>query len=316
MTVRGADAPGMTRWEAFLPAEVSTRMWNAVDALASTYCRNTAGLAVDAARADALADLVLANSTVRTTAELLVPVLPSAADGSAPTTWMVAGPVEDTHVGTLLPKTVAALLADPDVLVRLSRLDPDGGVVQDARSYRPSAALRRRVRSRDRTCRFPGCNTPAARCDLDHVVPYPHGPTDETNLMCVCRTHHLFKHHGGWRSRLSLDGTVTWRAPDGRTYLTRPGTRHLVDDLLKVTGDGACGDPQVRRSGPSLAQLVVEEPGGPHGQSSTWTFRNLRRTGRCCLSPTGRRGPSRTGQRGPSPTRGIGRAGRHRGGRA
>jgi hypothetical protein len=53
-------------------------MWGAVDVLAANYCRGTAVLAMDAARTDALADLVLGNSTITTTIELVVPALPLA----------------------------------------------------------------------------------------------------------------------------------------------------------------------------------------------------------------------------------------------
>ena len=34
--------------------------------------------------------------------------------------------------------------------------------------YRPSAALSEFIRWRDLTCRFPGCDAPAERCDIDH----------------------------------------------------------------------------------------------------------------------------------------------------
>jgi hypothetical protein len=53
--------------------------------------------------------------------------------------------------------------------------------------YRPSIASQRFVRSRDLTCRFPGCDEPAERCDLDHTIPYPMGRTHPSNLKCLCR---------------------------------------------------------------------------------------------------------------------------------
>jgi hypothetical protein len=43
--------------------------------------------------------------------------------------------------------------------------------------YRPSAATAEFVRWRDLTCRWPGCDAPVERCDIDHTVPYPFGPT-------------------------------------------------------------------------------------------------------------------------------------------
>src|SRR2546430_2463192 len=41
--------------------------------------------------------------------------------------------------------------------------------------HKPSdtSGLARFVRCRDMTCRFPGCDEPADRCDVDHTIPYP-----------------------------------------------------------------------------------------------------------------------------------------------
>ncbi|MDY6996217.1 MAG: DUF222 domain-containing protein [Actinomycetota bacterium] len=95
--------------------------------------------------------------------------------------------------------------------------------------YRPSTRLAEFIRARDLFCRFPGCDVPAERCDIDHVTPWPAGPTHPSNLHCKCRTHHLMKTFyggpGGWRDVQCPDGTVIWTAPDGRSYMTRPGSR-------------------------------------------------------------------------------------------
>jgi hypothetical protein len=61
-------------------------------------------------------------------------------------------------------------------------------------NYVPSQALTDFVRCRDLTCRFPGCDRPAVRCDVDHTIPHAHGgPTHASNLKCLCRLHHLIK---------------------------------------------------------------------------------------------------------------------------
>ena len=62
----------------------------------------------------------------------------------------------------------------------------------------------------------------AQRCDLDHVVRYPDGSTSEDNVVCLCRTHHGFKHHAGWILVMDAHGVCTWLAPTGRSYVTRP----------------------------------------------------------------------------------------------
>jgi hypothetical protein len=53
------------------------------------------------------------------------------------------------------------------------------------------------------TCQGPGCMVPAERCDIDHRVPYPNGPTRGDNLGPLCRRHHTYKGHGilHWTTR-------------------------------------------------------------------------------------------------------------------
>ena len=97
---------------------------------------------------------------------------------------------------------------------------------QDPTIYRPGAATARAVRSRDGTCRFPGCATAAKRCQLDHVIRHPDGPTSVPNLQSLCATHHGFKHHAGWRVEMDPLGVCKWTAPDGRTHTTWPLDRH------------------------------------------------------------------------------------------
>jgi hypothetical protein len=142
--------------------------------------------------------------------------------------WFVCAHTEVPLLGSLLPTDVVALLTDPDVTIRLARSDSVTGAIgwQDPRSYRPGAATARAVRSRDGTCRFPGCATAAKRCQLDHVLRHPDGPTTVTNLQSLCATHHGFKHHAGWQVQMDERGVCTWTAPDGRTHTTWPLDRH------------------------------------------------------------------------------------------
>jgi len=90
--------------------------------------------------------------------------------------------------------------------------------------YRPSAAQRRFLRTRDRTCRHPGCANRAGWADLDHVVPHARGgPTDCANLCCLCRRHHRLKTHArGWRFVMTADGMLSVTTPGGITRTTRP----------------------------------------------------------------------------------------------
>ena len=90
--------------------------------------------------------------------------------------------------------------------------------------YAPTPAQRRFLRTRDRTCRHPGCRNDAGWADLDHVVPHGHGgATACANLCCLCRRHHRLKTHAaGWRFQMSCDGVLTVTTPSGVTRTTRP----------------------------------------------------------------------------------------------
>ena len=101
--------------------------------------------------------------------------------------------------------------------------------------YLPSAVLATLIRCRDLTCRFPGCDEPAHRCDIDHTIAYPAGPTQASNLKVLCRKHHLLKTFWGWRDHQLPDGTVVWTCPQGQTYTTYPGSRLLFPTLCRPT---------------------------------------------------------------------------------
>ena len=93
--------------------------------------------------------------------------------------------------------------------------DPLSGVVLDVgrTTYRPPAGLADLVRARDATCRFPGCRRAASGCELDHVIPFPDGPTSEANLASGCLRHHHLKHDTDWRVETLPDGGLEWTSP-------------------------------------------------------------------------------------------------------
>ena len=107
--------------------------------------------------------------------------------------------------------------------------------------YRPSTKTADFVRWRDLTCRWPGCDAPVERCDIDHTVPYPFGPTHPSNNKPYCRTHHLLKTFctgaGGWTDRQLPDGTIVLTAPTGHTYSTQPHGGMLFPALAQSTGE-------------------------------------------------------------------------------
>jgi hypothetical protein len=90
--------------------------------------------------------------------------------------------------------------------------------------YTPSAKLAEFIRMRDMTCRFPGCDLPADRTDIDHTVPWPYGATHPSDLKCYCRKHHNLKTWwaGDWADQQYPDGTVVVTSPTGQSYTTKP----------------------------------------------------------------------------------------------
>ena len=103
--------------------------------------------------------------------------------------------------------------------------------------YTPSKALADFIRCRDLTCRWPGCDVPATRCDVDHTIPHAQGgPTHASNLKCYCRTHHLVKTFWGWGEQQLPDGTLILTSPAGQTYVTTPGSALLFPSLCAAVG--------------------------------------------------------------------------------
>lgn len=132
-----------------------------------------------------------------------------------------------------IPAIYARALAVESPAWRRLVTDPVTGHLLDyaTRTYKPPAALREFVIARDRTCQFPGCQTPGWRCDIDHVEPWTGdadgGQTKADNLITLCRRHHRLKTHNNWRVRIRKpqDGrsdppetVIEWTSPHGQVH--------------------------------------------------------------------------------------------------
>ena len=77
-----------------------------------------------------------------------------------------------------------------------------------------SPPMRRALHARDKTCRFPGCDVPAAWTDGHHIQHWADGgPTATWNLVLFCRRHHMRFHEGGWTLQMGDDGLVIGQPP-------------------------------------------------------------------------------------------------------
>jgi len=87
------------------------------------------------------------------------------------------------------------------------------------------AHLRRAVTTRDRHCRFPGCDQPPPACQPHHIIPRSEGgPTSLANMMLLCTFHHLIAiHRWGWTITLMPDATITATSPDHNRTLHSHG---------------------------------------------------------------------------------------------
>ncbi|MDJ0393961.1 DUF222 domain-containing protein [Rhodococcus sp. G-MC3] len=97
-----------------------------------------------------------------------------------------------------------------------------------ALTYKPGAEVAARVRMRYRTCTHPGCAVPAARCQLDHIVPFDHdnpargGWSIETNLHPACGGHHQLKTSKLWTVAYLAGGAILWTSRTGIRSITLP----------------------------------------------------------------------------------------------
>ena len=127
----------------------------------------------------------------------------------------------------LTDPSTGQVLAVDDAIARTADLHADLRRLVDApavqrdlstRAYRATRRATRFVRTRDRTCQFPGCTQPAPWTDLDHRRPWPHGPTDPANLHCLCRHHHKAKQSSLFSVTTDQHGHTLWTTRTGRTY--------------------------------------------------------------------------------------------------
>ena len=91
-----------------------------------------------------------------------------------------------------------------------------------------SPALRKAVTTRDRTCRFPGCDMPAWFTDVHHIWHWTRGgPTNRENCCLLCRRHHTLIHKGRWTVTGNPNIDLIFTSPEGESHRSRPPNPQL-----------------------------------------------------------------------------------------
>jgi hypothetical protein len=135
-----------------------------------------------------------------------------------------SAPLAQTAGGTVLsPEATSRLLCD----ARITRVVLSGRseILDAGRTTRGwTTAQRAALVARDRGCRGPGCDRPAAWCDAHHVVFWSRkGSTDLANGILLCHQHHHLVHEGGWALTLDPTSSVArFTDPFGNTHTTYP----------------------------------------------------------------------------------------------
>ncbi|MFI8568506.1 DUF222 domain-containing protein [Rhodococcus sp. NPDC078407] len=180
------------------------------------------------------------------------------------------------HLGnaSLAAALEAAIAADPTLGKSVAR-DP---LTDRALIYRPDALTTAAVRLRDRHCRFPGCQRPAAQCQLDHIAPFDHanprggGWTTINNLQCLCEYHHTVKTAGYWQAVMLPGGAILWTSTSKTTRITLPANGTTVpilgNDLrpnipTKPRRSGIIAYPETPRSPEPESQVTTDDTDEP-----------------------------------------------------
>jgi hypothetical protein len=237
--------PGMAFASGHLRAADGAALNARLDALAATVCehdpRSKSALRADASGALARMEATLAcecgredcaaaaaQSDAKSAAAVVIHVLAEQGtiDASSHNPGYLRG------FGVLPAESVRDLAKT----ATLKPFDVPTGAAPDP-GYRPSTKTKDFIQWRDLTCRWPGCDKPVEKCDVDHTVPHPDGPTHPSNTKHYCRIHHLLKTFCGWTDRQLPDGTILLTSPTGHTYTSEAHGAAMFPALAQPTGE-------------------------------------------------------------------------------
>src|SRR5690554_3595931 len=213
-------ADGMAWLSLYLEAPKALAIYNRVTETAIGLQSAKEQRTLTQLRADVALDLLSGGeSQIRPTVMVTVPVLTLLGHSDEPANLDGYGPIDTESARDLVrhAPSFTRLLTHPET----------GSVLSVGKNqYSVPVDMRRWLRVRDATCRFPGCNRNAKHSDIDHTTAWAHdGETRTDNLAHLCPKHHKLKHETHWAVTQGDDGALIWVSPSGHTYATEPETR-------------------------------------------------------------------------------------------
>lgn len=228
--MHSADDDGMSDISAHLPVEDAAIVKAAVDAYAMAGKKRGDPRRVGQLRADGLTRMCAAYLTGH-----LPSLGPAPRSGGRPVEIAITVdlptalglrelPGEVPGAGLVPRQVIADLIANEAPRLRLLVIDEHTGRLlhRAVDSYRPTPAQTAHARATYVYSTGPGSQVPASRCDIDHVVAHPDGPTVTGNLIPLDRTWHNAKTRHGLTVTINDQGVITITTPLGQTRTVTP----------------------------------------------------------------------------------------------
>ncbi|MEI3867036.1 DUF222 domain-containing protein [Microbacterium sp. CCNWLW134] len=186
---------------------------------------------LDEVRADVFADMLLTSApslnptgsgdlpggfgAITAKVQVVIPVMALMGQSDVPCDLAGVGPID--------AKTARLLAGNSDGVWERLLTHPVTGLTLAVDQYRPTGAMVRFLKGRDKHCRWPGCRMPARTCEVDHNHDAAlGGRTEICNLSCLCQRHHSMKQFTAWNVRQLDGGVIEWTSPAGRVYTDNP----------------------------------------------------------------------------------------------
>jgi hypothetical protein len=224
---------GMATLSFYLPADVAQMAMRTLTELANNAKRTNKNSndkrTLDQRRADLLPAL-LHTATNGGTIAATSPTIPARVNVVVGIETLLGLSHEPAHLdgyGPICPEQTRRIANAHTAQWRFLLTATDGTLIDaSARTYTPTAAIKRLTELKRTTCAFPHCTMPTERCDLDHNQPHHKGgPTTVANLAPLCRRHHNAKSHGQWNLDRNGDA-IRWTSTHTAHSYTTTANRY------------------------------------------------------------------------------------------